>query len=85
MLPFFNRTGQHDGLSWSYLAEDIHSDTDMPLLNKSAVDGFACRVADLDHDLEVIETIPAGKLPEFRITEGKCSRIMTRCLASRRI
>jgi molybdopterin molybdotransferase len=59
------------------LAEDIHSDTDMPPFNKSAVDGFACRAADLNRDLEVIETIPAGKLPEFRVTEGKCSRIMT--------
>ncbi len=59
------------------LAEDILSDIDMPPFNKSAVDGFACRMADLDHDLEVIETIPAGKNPEFTISEGKCSRIMT--------
>jgi molybdopterin molybdotransferase len=59
------------------LAEDIYSDTDMPPFNKSAVDGFACRTADLGRDLEVIETIPAGKIPEFRVTEGKCSRIMT--------
>jgi molybdopterin molybdotransferase len=59
------------------LAEDILSDIDMPPFNKSAVDGFACRMADQDHDLELIETIPAGKTPEFMISEGKCSRIMT--------
>src|ERR1035437_6959184 len=59
------------------LAEDILSDIDMPPFNKSAVDGFAGRMADLDHDLEVIETIPAGKTPEFTISKGKCSRIMT--------
>ena len=59
------------------LAEDIRSDIDMPPFNKSAVDGFAVRMADLDHDLEVIETIPAGKTPEFTISPGKCSRIMT--------
>jgi molybdopterin molybdotransferase len=59
------------------LAEDIHSDTDMPPFNKSAVDGFACRVSDLGRVLEVIEKIPAGKMPEFSVTEGKCSRIMT--------
>ena len=47
------------------LAEDIHSDIDMPPFNKSAVDGFACRMADLGHDLEVIETIPAGRMPEL--------------------
>jgi len=43
------------------LAEDIFSDIDMPPFNKAAVDGFACRMDDLGHDLEVIETIPAGK------------------------
>ncbi len=59
------------------LAEDIHSDIDMPPFNKSAVDGFACRMADLGHDLEVIETIPAGRMPELTVTKGKCSRIMT--------
>ncbi len=59
------------------LAEDILSDIDMPPFNKSAVDGFACRIADLEHDLKVIETIPAGKTPEFTVSEGQCSRIMT--------
>jgi molybdopterin molybdotransferase len=59
------------------LEDDILSDIDMPPFNKSAVDGFACRKEDLDHDLEVIETVPAGKTPEFTITEGKCTRIMT--------
>jgi molybdopterin molybdotransferase len=59
------------------LAEDIFSDIDMPPFNKSAVDGFACRKADLGHDLEVIETLPAGKTPEFTVSKGKCSRIMT--------
>ena len=59
------------------LAEDILSDIDMPPFDKSAVDGFAGRMADIDHDLEVIETIPAGKTPEFTVSEGKCSRIMT--------
>src|SRR5271157_1144766 len=59
------------------LAEDIHSDIDMPPFNKSAVDGFACRMADLGNDLQLIETIPAGRMPEFTVTKGKCSRIMT--------
>jgi len=59
------------------LAEDILSDIDIPPFNKSAVDGFAGRMADFDHDLEIIETIPAGKTPEFTISKGKCSRIMT--------
>ncbi|MCX6243367.1 MAG: molybdopterin molybdotransferase MoeA [Bacteroidetes bacterium] len=59
------------------LAEDIQSDVDMPPFDKSAVDGFACRMADLGKDLEVAETIPAGKTPEHSISEGTCARIMT--------
>jgi molybdopterin molybdotransferase len=59
------------------LAENIFSDVDMPPFDKSAVDGFACRKDDLDVELEVVETIPAGKTPEANISEGKCSRIMT--------
>jgi molybdopterin molybdotransferase len=65
------------------LAEDIRSDIDMPPFNKSAVDGYACRIADLATDkpdpisLQVIETVSAGILPARPITPGKCSRIMT--------
>ncbi|MDP3453575.1 MAG: molybdopterin molybdotransferase MoeA [Bacteroidales bacterium] len=67
------------------LAEDILADRDMPPFNKAAVDGFACRRADLifkpqEHSgrgLKIIETIPAGYRPSLYITEGECSRIMT--------
>jgi len=65
------------------LAEDIYSDIDMPPFNKSAVDGFACRSGDLNNPetdpvfLKVIETIPAGKIPERYVSSGQCSRIMT--------
>ncbi|MBP6978577.1 MAG: molybdopterin molybdotransferase MoeA [Bacteroidales bacterium] len=59
------------------LAEDVVSDTDIPPFDKSAVDGFACRRADLGRDLECIETIPAGVVPKLPIQPGQCSRIMT--------
>ncbi|MCK4663450.1 MAG: molybdopterin molybdotransferase MoeA [Bacteroidales bacterium] len=59
------------------LAKDVYSDIDMPPFNKSAMDGFACRRKDIDEELEIIETIPAGKSPEKTITQGKCARIMT--------
>lgn len=59
------------------LAENVTSDIDLPPFNKSTVDGFACRKQDLDNDLEIIETIPAGILPLTNIIEGQCSRIMT--------
>ncbi|MCX6229921.1 MAG: molybdopterin molybdotransferase MoeA [Bacteroidetes bacterium] len=61
------------------LAEDIFSDVNMPPFNKSAVDGYACRKLDFDKKLEpeIIEIIPAGKCPEFKISEAKCAKIMT--------
>ena len=39
------------------LRVDIKSDIDMPPFNKSTVDGFACRKADLGAELEMVETI----------------------------
>lgn len=59
------------------LTRDILSDMDMPPFDKSTVDGFACRQQDLDQELTVIETIPAGRMPEKKISTGECSRIMT--------
>jgi molybdopterin molybdotransferase len=70
------RVGLTDSLN-RVLAEDVVSDIDMPPFNKSAVDGYACRRADLGNDLQVLEIIPAGKAPEKVVTENSCSKIMT--------
>ena len=59
------------------LAEDILSDTDMPPFDKSAVDGYACRMQDLDQELQVVETIAAGQIPVKEIGPGQSARIMT--------
>jgi molybdopterin molybdotransferase len=59
------------------LAEDVFSDLNMPPFNRSAVDGFACRQADLGLTLEIIETVRAGLFPAKKINEGQCTRIMT--------
>ncbi len=59
------------------LAEDILSDMYMPPFDKSAVDGYACRLADIDAPLEVIEVIAAGKVPLMKIRKGTCAKIMT--------
>jgi len=59
------------------LAEDVKSDMDMPPFNKSAMDGYACRRADLANELEVVETIPAGYTPKKSIEQNQCSKIMT--------
>ena len=70
-------TIRFDTAAGRILAEDVCSDMDMPPFNKSAVDGFACRIADIGQALKIIETVPAGKLPINTITQGTCIRIMT--------
>jgi molybdopterin molybdotransferase len=66
------------------LAEDIFSDMDMPPFDKSAVDGYACRMDDIAAlpgieapSLTVIETIPAGYVPKKPVGRDQCSKIMT--------
>jgi molybdopterin molybdotransferase len=59
------------------LAEDVVSDVDMPPFNKAAMDGFACRKADIANDLTVIETVPAGFVPRKQIGPNQCAKIMT--------
>ncbi|NOU47294.1 MAG: molybdopterin molybdotransferase MoeA [Bacteroidales bacterium] len=59
------------------LAEDICSDMDMPPFDKAAVDGYACRRADIANPMRVLEVIAAGKSPSKTIEPGTCSKIMT--------
>lgn len=59
------------------LADDVFSDIDMPPFDKSAVDGYACRLEDLNALLRILEVIPAGKIPQHSIGKGECSKLMT--------
>lgn len=59
------------------LAEDIYSDMDMPPFNRAAVDGYACRRADLGKELELVEVIPAGREPVNEVGREQCAKIMT--------
>jgi molybdopterin molybdotransferase len=49
----------------------------MPPFDKSAMDGYACRAEDLESPLEVVATIPAGRMPDAAIGPGQCAKIMT--------
>lgn len=59
------------------LAANVVSDMNMPPFNKTAVDGYACRMVDAKDELEVIEIIPAGTIPSKTVEKGQCSKIMT--------
>lgn len=66
------------------LIEDTIADCDIPLSDNSAMDGYAVIADDVQGaskdapaTLDVLETVPAGKVPEKNVTSGKASRIMT--------
>lgn len=59
------------------LREEVRSDIDMPPFDKATVDGFAVRKSDIQNELEIVETIPAGSFPLKHIGANQCSRIMT--------
>ncbi len=59
------------------LAMDVVSDMDMPPFDKSAVDGYACRRQDIYNELKIVEVVPAGKAPQYNVSENLCIKIMT--------
>jgi molybdopterin molybdotransferase len=62
------------------LAEDVASDLDMPPYDKSLMDGYAVRSADLPDGrgvLTVVEEITAGQTPKRPVGLGQAARIMT--------
>lgn len=59
------------------LQEYVIADMDMPPFDKSAMDGYACKYADLGNEMEVLEVISAGNIPVHTIGKNQCSKIMT--------
>ncbi|MCX5655793.1 MAG: molybdopterin molybdotransferase MoeA [Planctomycetota bacterium] len=62
------------------LAEAAVADSDLPPFNKSAMDGYAVRAADvarLPAELAVTEELPAGQSPTRPLEPGTCAKIMT--------
>jgi molybdopterin molybdotransferase len=62
------------------LAEDIRADRDYPPLDRSLVDGYAVRSADVGRPpalLKVVGEIAAGQLPDRNICPGEAMTVMT--------
>ncbi|HNW44197.1 MAG TPA: molybdopterin molybdotransferase MoeA [Elusimicrobiales bacterium] len=61
------------------LLEEVRSPIDMPPFNKSAVDGYAVRAADLDKGLALrcAGVVQAGENFKGRLQPGCCVKIMT--------
>ena len=66
------------------LAEQVNSPRDIPGFDNSAMDGYAVRSVDVavaseahPVKLDVIETVPAGRMPSRRLEPGQAARTMT--------
>lgn len=59
------------------LSRDIMQDTDMPPFNKSMMDGYACKRSELGRELEIMDTLYAGKESDIQLDYNQCVRIMT--------
>ncbi|MFX0001403.1 MAG: molybdopterin molybdotransferase MoeA [Candidatus Hermodarchaeota archaeon] len=66
------------------ISKDITSNINVPHFRKSRMDGFACIAEDTfnaeeDHlvELELIETIQAGDIPQEKLNQGQCSYVAT--------
>lgn len=62
------------------LGDDVHSEVDSPPFDKSLMDGYAVRLADVDTGaatLRVIELVTAGQVPQRSINPGEATQIMT--------
>jgi molybdopterin molybdotransferase len=69
----------HDALGL-VLAVNVVSDTDSPPFDKSMMDGYAIRAADVGDTgttLQVIEEVTAGRVAEQTVGPGQATRIMT--------
>ena len=63
-----------------YLAEDVVADRDLPPADRSAMDGFAVRAADLAAPpvvLDCVAEVAAGSDARPEVTAGTCARIFT--------
>lgn len=66
-----------DAASGRVLAEPVYAQDDLPPWAGSAMDGYAVQAADVPGELEVLETVAAGKMPTQVVRAGTATRIMT--------
>ena len=69
-----------DDALWHFLAEPVSADRDVPPADRSAMDGFALRAADLRDPpavLPVVAELAAGAAVEKGVPPGACVRIFT--------
>ena len=58
-------------------AENLKSKIDMPTFNKSAMAGYAVKISATQARLKLVETVPAGVIPEKKLNKGETICVMT--------
>ena len=59
------------------ISSDIYSSIDLPMFDKSAMDGYAYNSSGNINSFKIVETIAAGYIPKKTLKTGECSKIMT--------
>ncbi|MBP2626570.1 MAG: moeA 3 [Firmicutes bacterium] len=66
------------------VSQDIRTNINLPLFDKSPLDGYALKAKDTEDAnssnpviLEVIEEVPAGYMPKKQVTSGTAIKVMT--------
>ncbi len=59
------------------LREAVTAPEDMPMFDRSAMDGYALAVDDLSERFRVVGEIQAGAVPAMTLRTGECARIFT--------
>ncbi len=84
VAPLSTETVSHEAALGRTLASDIASPLQLPAFDNSAVDGYALCAADFEGataatpvQLQLLETIGAGEMPQREVSRGFCSKIMT--------
>jgi molybdopterin molybdotransferase len=84
ILPLDSEMVRLENLSGRALSNSIHTPIDLPGFDSSAMDGYAVKLADIEHAsetnpvrLKVVADIQAGDFPSRSLTSGCAQRIMT--------
>ncbi|PQV64903.1 molybdopterin molybdochelatase [Abditibacterium utsteinense] len=90
VVPLAGEVVAHQQALGRTLAHDVISSLQLPPFDNSAMDGYALRAEDIRNsthatptNLQLIETIGAGDVPEREVSGGTCSKIMTGALLPR--
>ena len=84
VVPSSKETIAYDQANGRVLAEDLTATSDVPLFNKSAMDGFAVHSSHTKGAsgynriaFKVVEEVPAGSTSDYELKENEAFRIMT--------